>query len=216
VITRTFAAPLDLTDAPDSLRDRFWSKVDVRGPNQCWEWASYRTQFGYGLFMISKGVQRVASRVSLAFVAAIPAGQVACHTCDNPPCVNPRHLFLGTQADNANDCISKGRANRSRGEGHLSARLTEVQVAQIRATPQYYGINEDLAKVFGVSAKTIARIRSGDIWKHISTELSAAVVCRAGHPMEGDNILVWNRAGKKSRRCRTCRNAAARRARSAA
>ena|SRR6478736_2120937 len=93
--------------------DRFWSYVDKRGPNECWPWVGYtHQQFGYG--MISIVTQRpmlLAHRVSLELSGvAIPEGMNVLHRCDNPPCVNPAHLFPGTQADNMRDMQAKGRA----------------------------------------------------------------------------------------------------------
>jgi len=161
---------LDLSNVDQSFRDRFWEKVGVGGPDECWEWAAHRQRAGYGQFTVAKGEFHTASRVSLALsIGSIPAGMSVCHSCDNPPCCNPAHLFLGTQADNANDCIRKGRANRARGEGTFSARLTEEIVRGIRSRiPMRYGEVAKLAREYSVSEHAIAAVVRGKTWKHVS------------------------------------------------
>lgn len=101
----------------------------------------------------------------LAYEAAfgpIPAGMQVCHTCDNPPCVNPAHLFLGTVADNYRDSMEKGR--HSHGEGHGRARLTEADVLAIRASTESKRV---LARRFGVSRGTIGFVRNRQTWAHL-------------------------------------------------
>jgi hypothetical protein len=92
---------------------RFWAKVDKRGPDDCWPWTGARRRRGYGVISVGAGSNRkmvVASRLSWEMAnGAIPPGMMICHKCDNPPCVNPGHLFLGTGADNARDTVRKGR-----------------------------------------------------------------------------------------------------------
>lgn len=159
---------LDLTGLIDAaFVDRFWAKVDTAG--DCWEWRAHRKIAGYGQFTVRKGYFVSAHTVSYALAnGPIPAGMVICHRCDNPPCVRPTHLFVGSAADNANDMVAKGRQGlRLRGEEHLSARLTEEKVRQIRAIPGYQGVLKDLAAEHGVSVKTISNIRKRKTWRHI-------------------------------------------------
>jgi hypothetical protein len=169
-VTRIHAQPLDLTGASDALVERFWSKVDKRSDDECWEWTQHRKSSGYGQFVLRKGVFLTASRVALALTIGRPLrqGELACHRCDNPPCCNPAHIFAGTAYDNATDAINKGRANRSHGEKHKSARLTEDIVREIRQLEPVYGLDARLAVEFGISANSIRKVRQGKSWRHVA------------------------------------------------
>ena len=96
----------------------------------------------------------------------IPAGLFVLHTCDTPACINPDHLFLGTQKDNITDCINKNRARhgRLRGEEHGRAKLEECQVLKIRNA---FGTLKDIANTYGVDITTVWKIKHKRIWKHI-------------------------------------------------
>lgn len=89
---------------------RFWEKVDIRGDDECWPWLGVLRGTGKMAYGVFHGPERVASRAAWTFTwGAIDAGMGVLHRCDNPPCCNPNHLFLGTQADNMRDMAAKGR-----------------------------------------------------------------------------------------------------------
>ena len=95
---------------------RFWSKVDIRGLDECWLWLGFKNHKGYGRFHPSSKEMAPAHRVSweLTFGKKIPKGTYACHSCDNPSCVNPHHIWPGTPAQNTTDMIAKGRKRHRR------------------------------------------------------------------------------------------------------
>jgi len=113
------------------------------------------------------GKSRRAHRISYEeFIGPIPEGKIVCHTCDNPGCINPAHLFVGDNSDNMNDMVIKGRSLK--GEKHPGNKLTALDVSQIRARYTPGAIRqEDLAQEFGVNQTTIERIINRKIWKHI-------------------------------------------------
>jgi len=156
--------------------ERFWLMVDKRGPDDCWPWAGCRLRHGYGHFNVN-GRKTLAHRFSWSLVnGPIPDGNgwhgtCVLHRCDNPPCVNPAHLFLGTQADNIDDMIAKGRNGYTgqRGEKHGMAKLTESQVIEIRRRYAIGNISQEkLAFELGVSQTTIGSIVRRDKWTHVA------------------------------------------------
>ena len=140
--------------------------------NGCWEWTS-TTKNGYGVFESSgismpalKSKKRGAHQVSYeAYHGVIPSGLVVRHTCDNPLCVNPDHLILGTQADNVADREARGRRKDINGEKIGTAKLTAKDILEIRASSESLTV---LAKRYGVHKSNISAIRSGKSWKHLS------------------------------------------------
>ena len=146
------------------IAERFWPKVTRGRPDQCWEWNAHRNPQGYGKFQIRRQ-STVAHRVAWQITnGPIPDELHVLHKCDNPPCCNPEHLFLGTDADNRADALAKGRVRVAVGTACHTARLTEADVQRIRSSAK---TGKALARQYGVWDTTIYDIRNGKTWKHV-------------------------------------------------
>jgi hypothetical protein len=131
------------------VQERFWARVPYRGEG-CWPW-DRPTNHGYGMFKFAHGRAMNASRVAYILThGEIPSGCHVCHRCDNPACVRPDHLFLGTHHENVLDAKAKGRLL-----GH--GKLTSAQHAEIRRRRAFESLSA-LAKAFGVSRAAISKI----------------------------------------------------------
>jgi len=147
---------------------KFWSKVQVLGPHDCWKWQAATHRTGYGWFH-RPGTARAsifAHRMAWELTRGpIPPGGCVLHHCDNPPCCNPAHLFLGNRSDNAADKTIKGRTPH--GEGHVRAKLTESDVLNILKL--YPKVSQTtLAREYKVTTGTIRQIIKRKIWKHVT------------------------------------------------
>lgn len=140
-----------------TLAERFWSHVAKS--DGCWLWTAARGPRGYGIVGIVGSTTRLAHRVSWALThGPIPAGLHVLHRCDNPPCCNPDHLFLGTHAENMQDMAAKGRA---------VTKLTAADVWAVR-TALAWGVPPALlARFLGVGTTAISAIRCGRTWAHL-------------------------------------------------
>lgn len=151
-----------------SLRERLMRRVCVNTDTNCWNWTGPVSSAGYGMIGINYK-SRTTHRVSYEIhCGEIPTGFHVLHRCDNRKCVNPKHLFLGTQADNVADMVSKNRHagwSGLRGTAHGCSKLTENDVREIRAAVNPHV--RDLAKKYGVDRNHIYAIRSGKLWKHL-------------------------------------------------
>jgi hypothetical protein len=149
---------------------RFWEKVDRwDGPDACWIWLGAFRRDGYGEFR--DGTTVAAHRESWTLTnGPIPDGLFVCHTCDNRRCVNPTHLFLGTNADNLADMAAKGRASRAglAGEANGNAVLTDAKVRSIRDALSQGSSKKGLSRTYGVSRRLIQRIADGTAWSHVT------------------------------------------------
>lgn len=143
---------------------RFWSRVKVLRPNQCWEWQEKsRNEHDYGIFRPTKhsGVVKAHRFAWAAVNGDLKDGIVIRHKCDNPPCCNPAHLEDGTQIDNISDAVSR-RRNRRGGNGH--SRLTLEDVTTIRELKQRGIKNDEIARRFGISQPYVSMILNGKRW----------------------------------------------------
>ncbi len=137
--------------------DRFWFKVDVQDDSVCWEWLAAK-QEGYGVVGYNRKVW-FAHRLAWVFTHEkdIPDGMVIRHTCDNPSCVNPAHLVLGTQQENCMDIIDRNRRVYVKGTDHHKSNLTEQEVSDIRSSTEPTKI---LSQKYDLHRSTIKRIRN--------------------------------------------------------
>lgn len=149
------------------LAKRFWSKVDMSGgPDACWTWMATKDTAGYGRIMKTKGTTRLsAHRVAYELTyGPIPDDMCVCHACDNPPCCNPAHLWLGTSRENIADRQMKGR--QSKHEGRPGARITMEIAARIREEYAAGGItHRGLGKKYGLERSSITYIISRKTWR---------------------------------------------------
>ena len=148
------------------LEERFWAKVAIIPEHPCWEWTAVKWGNGYGSITI-KGRMQSAHRVSYEMAyGSFDKSLHVLHRCDNPGCVRPDHLFLGTHQDNTKDKVSKNRQSALKGVVNPKSKLTEEQVLEIRSLRGFYDL-KTLAKVFNVSFCTISDICRGKTWQHI-------------------------------------------------
>jgi hypothetical protein len=166
------------------LRRRFEAKVARRGADECWEWTANKNNQGYGL--IREGgllPKRLAHRVSYELHCGhIPHDLCVLHRCDNPACVNPAHLFLGTLKENTHDMIAKGRKrtvlnpnNRPptfRGSSHPKAVMNEAKVLEARKRYAAGWSLAQLMQAYGIKKRGLQHILRGEFWRHVGGPLS--------------------------------------------
>lgn len=155
----------------NQISARFSKHIDLfSSPNNCWTWTGATNNCGYGMIKVNSKTVMSAHRVAwILFNNSIPTGKCVLHNCDNPSCVNPAHLFIGTQSDNMRDMAAKGRAgtNGQFGETSSNSKLTNAIVLYIKQYPNYRGSCTELANKFGVVTSTISSIRHNKNWKHV-------------------------------------------------
>lgn len=151
---------------PELFKQRIMSKIDIHGLEECWLWTGAKFKAGYGRINSGGKFLRSNRVVWELFNGKIPPGMCICHTCDTPSCCNPKHLFLGTHKDNAQDCLIKGRMNPSKGEGRYNAKLSEAQALEIISSNGRVS-DKEFSKLFSVHPATVRAIRTGMRWKHL-------------------------------------------------
>lgn len=183
-------------DKFEIYKKRFWLYVDIRKPNDCWNWTGYIGSGGYGRYRM-RSLKKIWSAHRFAYIIihkSIPPKMLILHKCDNGLCVNPNHLFLGTHKDNMKDMVSKGRQARgdkhglrlypelaargkrngrytypektARGERHGLSKLNEEKVRYIKKLGKIY-TSKSISEKLMLNHSHICRILSNRIWKHV-------------------------------------------------
>jgi hypothetical protein len=156
-----------------ALFDRIMRHVDASG--DCWVWTGAKCLKGYASIKVRGRVCR-AHREMYKLTKGDIGDMMVCHSCDNPSCVRPEHLFLGTSSDNMRDCVAKGRSVFQRrpellprGEGHHSAKLTAATVAELRALHRSGQSARSLARRYGVSSRAVDKVVHGRTWRTLAS-----------------------------------------------
>lgn len=174
--------------ATPAMQNAFWARVKLQAG--CWLWLGF-TKNGYGRFAI-QGTQVYAHRLSYAYWYGVDPGELSvCHHCDNPPCTNPEHHFLGTQAENNADRDMKGRNGSTRGKTFIrgeqmgAAKLSEENAKEIIELHKAGVRQKEIAERFGLAQCSISHLINGKRWKHLHSEspepLSATPPTRCAH-----------------------------------
>jgi len=145
------------------FEERFWSKVKRIPFHECWEWLG-ATRGGYGRLCRNRqwfSAHRISYELTKGM---IPKGMCVCHSCDNPGCVRPDHLFLGTHVENMKDMVKKGRASKRKGSSHPRSKLTENKIVEIRK--ENLSMSKIAAK-YGIGKTTVFHILNKNTWNHI-------------------------------------------------
>lgn len=148
---------------------RFWSKVDKSG--DCWVWTAARNSLGYGWFRTS-GRPHLAHRVAIVISGICPLpGMFVCHTCDNPCCVNPSHLFVGTPADNVADRQNKCRSWLPKGERNPKSKLSQDGLENIFKLKADGLSTREISSLTQISKAQVYKILNGLSWSHATEHL---------------------------------------------
>ncbi len=151
-----------------SIEERFWPKVDRSGGHDaCWEWQAGRFPSGYGVFSAGSSRKSVrAHRMAWELTYGDPGPALVLHKCDNRPCCNPRHLYLGDHTQNMKDAKDRGRLHH--GETHPKSKLTPEQVTDLRLRYLLgHGTMEQLGKQYGINKASARQIIRRLSWRHL-------------------------------------------------
>jgi hypothetical protein len=147
------------------LKERFDHKSKANSETDCIEWVGTKNKGGYGLTKINGKTTHVHRAAYELVCGAIPDGLHVLHKCDNRSCINPSHLFLGTNQDNMDDRNTKGRQACLKGELNGCAKLTEGQVRDIRSDNR---LHREIAADYGVVKSTVSAIKRAALWRHVA------------------------------------------------
>jgi hypothetical protein len=158
-------------DFSDTDVERFWNKVAIGDPHECWEWQAAKRGNGYGYFTLTRErysyLYLYAHRIAFTLThRTLDTTEEVLHACDNPRCVNPNHLSAGSQKENMEQAQARGRTTR--GEKHHFAKLTEQEVMEIKRRLQNGESQRAIAADYGVTGPTISRINTGSKWSHVT------------------------------------------------
>lgn len=147
----------------------FWSRVDIRGEDECWPWIALTDEDGYGRFAVdrkARGAHRVAYCLGKGIhIDDLPSTSHVCHSCDNPPCCNPKHLWTGSETENVDDRHSKGRDARG-AKQHLSI-FKDDDIRAIRKLHASGTMQIDIALMYSTTQGTIGKIVRRETWRHV-------------------------------------------------
>lgn len=170
---RDMDAPVQVSGWGKSNHERLWSRVDIRGEDECWEWTASRSTNGYGMFKMyppeaPKPTSTNASRAAYILHHGEEPKEHVLHHCDNPLCCNPNHLYIGTHTDNMRDKKRRGRAPGLKGDNNGNSKLKAEDVREIR---RFYETGDyskaELARMFGVTSTTVSHIITRRTWAHV-------------------------------------------------
>lgn len=160
-----------LTDRSRIVQARFWSKVDVLGDDDCWNWKGYTNPKGYGHFQLESGKPVRSHRMAFALAGGVEPRGFVCHTCDNRKCCNPSHLYEGTPLSNMHDMIQRGRQRHPSMAGERCGQAT-ISNADARYILRWYKIRptKEIADYLGCSIHIVHQVGSRRTWKHVRVD----------------------------------------------